>query len=92
MEQLQTEHGIFTNNEITGQTAQEVYQEWLSNRDNPLQPPTEIELLGQQNTDLEIQSIMQGQHITDLEIQNIMLGQMVTDMELKILRLEMEAE
>lgn len=39
MAQIQTEHGIFTNNDITGQIAEEVYQEWLANKDKP-QPPT----------------------------------------------------
>ena len=29
MQRIETEHGFFTNNEVTGQTAQEVYQEWL---------------------------------------------------------------
>ena len=44
MDKLQTEYGIFTNNELTGQTAQQVYDEWLANRDKPPQP-TEIEKL-----------------------------------------------
>lgn len=33
MNTLKTEYGIFTNNEITGQTAQEVYEERMSNYD-----------------------------------------------------------
>ena len=41
MEELQTEHGIFANNEETGQTAQEVYEEWLANKDKPLEPTLE---------------------------------------------------
>lgn len=52
MEQLQTEHGIFTNNEVTGQTAEEVYQNWLSNKDKPPQP-TDIEILNKKIVDLE---------------------------------------
>lgn len=44
MEQIQTEYGIFTNNNVTGQTAEEVYQEWLVNKDKPPQP-TEIDYL-----------------------------------------------
>lgn len=32
MEQLQTEHGVFTNNEDAGKTAKEVYDDWLSDR------------------------------------------------------------
>jgi len=43
MERLNTEHGIFTNNELTGKTAQEVYQGWLEERDNPKPTPPTIE-------------------------------------------------
>lgn len=45
MERLQTEHGVFTNNESTGQTAEEVYQEWLENKDKPPNPTQEEELM-----------------------------------------------
>ena len=38
MEKINTEHGIFTNNELTGQTAEEVYQEWLKSKDKPPKP------------------------------------------------------
>jgi len=47
MEKINTEYGTFTNNETTGQTAQEVYDEWLANKDKPPEP-TEIELLQQE--------------------------------------------
>jgi len=36
MKKIETQHGIFESNELTGQTAQEVYQEWLENKDKPL--------------------------------------------------------
>lgn len=39
METLQTEHGVFTNNEATSQSAQQVYDEWLINKNNPPVPP-----------------------------------------------------
>ena len=52
MEQLQTEHGVFTNNEKTGQTAQEVYDEWLVNKDKPPEP-TKTEKLQQRIAELE---------------------------------------
>ena len=32
MEVLYTEHGVFTENKVTGQTAEEVYQKWLEGR------------------------------------------------------------
>ena len=44
MQKIETEHGIFTENTTTGQTAEEVYAEWLVNKDKPPQP-TEIEIL-----------------------------------------------
>jgi len=44
MSKIETEHGVFTDNELTGQTAQEVYDEWLNSRDKP-QPPTDKERL-----------------------------------------------
>lgn len=31
-EQIETEHGIFTNNTATGETAEEVYKRWLENK------------------------------------------------------------
>ena len=54
MEQLQTEHGIFTNNEFTGQTAQEVYNEWLVNKDKPSEL-TENEMIMLAIADLDLQ-------------------------------------
>ncbi|HHX61598.1 MAG TPA: hypothetical protein GX707_12955 [Epulopiscium sp.] len=41
---LETEHGIFENNEITGQTAEEVYQEWLEDKPVMQVPTTEDRL------------------------------------------------
>jgi len=38
MEELKTNFGIFTNNAITGQTAQEVYEDWVLQR---LKPPAQ---------------------------------------------------
>jgi len=35
VEQIQTPHGIFTNNEFTKQSAQEVYNQWLADKDTP---------------------------------------------------------
>lgn len=56
MEQLQTEHGIFTNNEITGQTAQEVYQEWLVNKDKSPEQPLEV----RNRADIDYIAVMTG--------------------------------
>lgn len=35
-EEIETPHGIFTSNEYLGLTAQEVYEEWLANKDKPV--------------------------------------------------------
>lgn len=47
MEFMETEHGKFTNNKKTGQSAQEVYDEWLANK-NKLSMPNELDLLKEQ--------------------------------------------
>lgn len=44
MIEISTEHGIFTDNEETGQTAEEVYQEWLDNKNKPSLPSLENRL------------------------------------------------
>ena len=36
MQYLETEHGIFTSNEVTGQTAEQVYAEYLINKDKQI--------------------------------------------------------
>lgn len=66
MERIQTEHGVFTSNEVTGKTAEEVYQEWLENKDKPPKP-TEMEIqqeiintLGQELAMLKLQFMMGG--------------------------------
>lgn len=33
---IETEHGIFTNNEVTGETAEEVYERFLANKDKQI--------------------------------------------------------
>ena len=44
-EEIQTEHGIFTSNEHLGLTAQEVYEKWLYDKENPSEPVPTIEEL-----------------------------------------------
>ena len=47
MQMLETEHGIFTNNEKTGETAEEVYARYLANKDKQIDictPKTNQEL------------------------------------------------
>ena len=55
MDRIETEHGIFTANETTGQTAEEVYQEWLENKDNPQEKLSENEMIMLAIADLDMQ-------------------------------------
>lgn len=55
MDQINTEHGIFTGNAVTGQTAEEVYQEWLENKDNPQKKLSENEMIMLAIADLDMQ-------------------------------------
>ena len=64
MNEINTEHGIFKNNEVIGETAEEVYQKWLENKDKPLKL-TELEIqkeiintLGQELAQLKLQFLM----------------------------------
>ena len=42
-EEIQTEHGIFTSNIHLGLTAQEVYEKWLYDLENPSEPVPTLE-------------------------------------------------
>ena len=44
-EEIQTPHGIFTSNIHLGLTAQEVYEKWLYDKENPSEPVPTIEEL-----------------------------------------------
>lgn len=44
METIETEYGTFTNNEVTGETAQEVLDNWLTNKNKPQSPTNEERL------------------------------------------------
>ena len=44
-EEIQTEYGIFTSNTHLGLTAQEVYEKWLYDKENPSEPVPTIEEL-----------------------------------------------
>lgn len=58
--EIKTEYGTFTNNEYTNQTAEEVYQEWLENKDKPIiKLPTQEERL-QSLEQMELDRILGG--------------------------------
>ena len=42
-EEISTKHGIFTSNTYLGLTAQEVYEKWLCDKENPSEPVPTIE-------------------------------------------------
>ena len=44
-EEISTKHGIFTSNRHLGLTAQEVYEKWLYDKENPSEPVPTIEEL-----------------------------------------------
>ena len=44
-EEIKTEHGIFTSNTHLGLTAQEVYDKWLYDKENPSEPVPTLEEL-----------------------------------------------
>lgn len=51
MRYIETEHGKFYDNETTNQTAEEVYQEWLANKDKPpIEQPSKTDILNTLNT------------------------------------------
>jgi len=56
--EIETEHGVFTNNKITRQTAEQVYQEWLGNKDKA--PIIEMPLQEKNRADIIYLSIMIG--------------------------------
>ena len=68
-EEIQTEHGIFTSNTHLGLTAQEVYEKWLYDKENP-QPfkPTleeEVGLLKEEISQLQINIAMLTSKISE---------------------------
>jgi len=54
----------------------------------PIVYPTEIETLGQQMTEREIEAMEQGQKLTDLELQSMERGQQELEMALRLKNLE----
>ena len=69
-EEIQTEHGIFTSNIHLGLTAQEVYEKWLYDKENP-QPvkPTleeEVELLKEEISQLQVNIAMLTSKISEV--------------------------
>jgi len=59
MEELQTEHGIFTNNLNTGKPAQQVYDEWLLNKDKPV-PKPELEIIRDTQAEIVLSLVVGG--------------------------------
>lgn len=69
-EEIQTEHGIFTSNIHLGLTAQEVYEKWLYDKENP-QPvkPTleeEVGLLKEEISQLQVNIAMLTSKISEV--------------------------
>ena len=69
-EEIQTEHGIFTSNIYLGLTAQEVYEKWLYDKENP-QPvkstlEEEVGLLKEEISQLQVNIAMLTSKISEV--------------------------
>ena len=67
---IETPYGMFTSNEYLGLTAQEVYEKWLHDKENP-QPvkPTleeEVELLKEEISQLQVNIAMLTSKISEV--------------------------
>lgn len=58
MDRINTDHGIFKNNEVTGETAEEVYHKWLENKDKPPLPSIEERLQIAEDTILGLMDVI----------------------------------
>lgn len=74
MKYIETQYGIFYENKLTEQTAEEVYQEWLENKDNKIDicpEPTDKERI----TKLEEEKSILAENVYQLaSILEVMLG------------------
>lgn len=80
-EEIQTEHGIFTSNTHLGLTAQEVYEKWLYDRENPqpIEPTLEeqVEILQEENKNLKIEQEQQNEEILVNMLANTEMFEMI---------------
>lgn len=60
-EEIQTEHGIFTSNIYLGLTAQEVYEQWLANKDKVAES---IEIKKEINIEEALKAVLAGDYQT----------------------------
>lgn len=69
-EEIHTEHGIFTSNTHLGLTAQEVYEKWLQDKENPqpvkLTLEEEVELLKEEISQLQVNIAMLTSKISEV--------------------------
>ena len=83
-EEIQTEHGIFTSNTYLGLTAQEVYEKWLYDKENPqpIEPTLEeqVEILQEENKNLKIEQEQQNEEILVNMLANTEMFEMLLSM------------
>ena len=60
-EEIETPHGIFTSNTYLGLTAQEVYEEWLTNKDKVAEP---IEVKKEIDMEEALKAVLAGDYQT----------------------------
>ena len=81
---LETKDGIFTSNTHLGLTAQEVYEKWLYDKENPqpIEPTLEeqVELLQEENKNLKIEQEQQNEEILVNMLANTEMFEMLLSM------------
>ena len=76
---------VFTCNDETGQSAEEVYQAWLELKENPPKPkPTQVELLQAQIEELQKEKALQDIEIKELRDRNDFNEDLIAELAMEV--------
>ena len=76
---------VFTCNDETGQSAEEVYQAWLELKENPPKPqPTQVELLQAQIEELQKEKALQDVQIKTLNDRNDYNEDLIAELAMEV--------
>ena len=76
---------VFTDNDETGQSAEEVYQAWLELKENPPKPkPTQVELLQAQIDELQKEKTLQDIEIKELRDRNDYNEDLIAELAMEV--------
>lgn len=75
--------GLFKLKFVDGEWIEGLTSQEIDDYINRPSAPSPEEVMGQQITDSEIESMLQGQSVTELEIQSMIQGQQITEMEIE---------